>query len=176
MGNHDWHCDRPTTIARSSRTPASRCSSARARPTASAARVGIVGLKGFVGGFPGSHLPDFGEPLLRRVYAETTGGVAASTTASSDRALPLAIVLLHYAPTGDAAGRARDDLDDARQRPPRRADRPHEPTWCSTATPTPARSGPHRDVPVYNVAVPVLGKDFWIFELSGLERATAPLH
>ena len=32
------------------------------------------------------------------------------------------------------------------------------------------------DVPVYNVSVPVLGKDFWIFELTGLERATAPLH
>jgi hypothetical protein len=26
------------------------------------------------------------------------------------------------------------------------------------------------------VSVPVLGKDFWVFELSGLERATAPLH
>src|SRR5581483_8701342 len=34
--------------------------------------LGIVGTKGFVGGFPGSALPDFGEPLLRRVYAETT--------------------------------------------------------------------------------------------------------
>ena len=31
--------------------------------------VGIVGTKGFVGGFTGSHLPDFGEPLLRAVYA-----------------------------------------------------------------------------------------------------------
>src|SRR5204863_228359 len=39
--------------------------------------VGIVGAKGFVGGFPGSALPDFGEPLLRRVYAETTAEVDA---------------------------------------------------------------------------------------------------
>src|SRR5919204_402874 len=30
--------------------------------------VGIVGTKGFVGGFPGSSLPDFGEPLLRDFY------------------------------------------------------------------------------------------------------------
>ena len=34
--------------------------------------LGIVGAKGFVGGFPGSALPDFGEPLMREVYAETT--------------------------------------------------------------------------------------------------------
>ena len=31
-------------------------------------------------------------------------------------------------------------------------------------------------VPVYNVSVPVMGRDFWVFELSGLERATAPVH
>src|SRR5919108_336239 len=40
-------------------------------------RVGIAGTKGFVGGFPDSALPDFGEPVLRQVYAETTAGVAA---------------------------------------------------------------------------------------------------
>jgi hypothetical protein len=30
-------------------------------------------------------------------------------------------------------------------------------------------------VPVYNVSVPVMAQDFWVFELSGLERATTPL-
>jgi Icc-related predicted phosphoesterase len=30
--------------------------------------------------------------------------------------------------------------------------------------------------PVYNVSVPVMARDFWVFELSGLERATAPVH
>src|SRR5205085_235968 len=39
--------------------------------------VGIVGTKGFVGGFAGSSLPDFGEPLLRRLYAETSAEVEA---------------------------------------------------------------------------------------------------
>ncbi len=38
-------------------------------------QVGVVGLKGFVGGFPDHVLPDFGEPLLRQVYAETTEDV-----------------------------------------------------------------------------------------------------
>ena len=62
--------------------------------------VGIVGTKGFIGGFTGSLLPDFGEPLLRRVYAETSAEVSAL-----DRGLrrvsdcAIRIVLLHYAPT-----------------------------------------------------------------------------
>lgn len=30
--------------------------------------------------------------------------------------------------------------------------------------------------PVYNVSVPVMQRDFWVFEMSGLERATTPLH
>jgi len=39
--------------------------------------IGIVGTKGFIGGFTGSLLPDFGEPILRRVYAETGAEVSA---------------------------------------------------------------------------------------------------
>ena len=31
-------------------------------------------------------------------------------------------------------------------------------------------------MPVYNVSVPVMERDFWVFEVAGLERATAPVH
>jgi Icc-related predicted phosphoesterase len=31
-------------------------------------------------------------------------------------------------------------------------------------------------VPVYNVSVPVMGQDFWIFELSGAAEAAAAIH
>ena len=34
--------------------------------------VGIAGLKGFVGGFDGFRIPDFGEPLLRALYDDTS--------------------------------------------------------------------------------------------------------
>ena len=45
-------------------------------------------------------LPDFGEPLLRQVYAETTPRTwSRSTGARGGRRLRLRIVLLHYAPT-----------------------------------------------------------------------------
>ena len=69
LGNHDWHAGRSRgNPARSSRRPAS---SARPRATvceAGEVEVGIVGVKGFVGGFAPRHLPDFGEPSLRAVY------------------------------------------------------------------------------------------------------------
>jgi hypothetical protein len=31
-------------------------------------------------------------------------------------------------------------------------------------------------VPVYNVSVPLMGKDFWILELSGIREAAPPVH
>jgi uncharacterized protein len=31
-------------------------------------------------------------------------------------------------------------------------------------------------VPVYNVSVPVMGQDFWVFELSGAARAASAIH
>ena len=64
--------------------------------------VGIVGAKGFVGGFPGSALPDFGEPLLRELYAETTAEVDAIASGLQEIGFcELRIVLLHYSPTSD---------------------------------------------------------------------------
>jgi uncharacterized protein len=32
------------------------------------------------------------------------------------------------------------------------------------------------NVPVYNVSVPVMERDFWVFEVAGLQRSTAPVH
>ena len=41
-------------------------------------------------------------------------------------------------------------------------------TSCCTGTPTRARfAGALGEVPVYNVSVPVLGEDFWVFEMTG---------
>ena len=61
--------------------------------------VGIVGTKGFMGGFPGSHVSNFGEPSMRALYEEATvevdaleAGLAAVATC------PVRIVLVHYAP------------------------------------------------------------------------------
>jgi Icc-related predicted phosphoesterase len=70
LGNHDWHSNRARDVVQALEnggiTVLQRgwdvCE-------VNGARVGVVGTKGFVGGFPDSELPDFGEPLLRQVYA-----------------------------------------------------------------------------------------------------------
>jgi Icc-related predicted phosphoesterase len=179
-GNHDWHCNQIETIqpvledagiVLLEREHAVVC--------VKDVEIGIVGLKGFVGGFPGSHLPDFGEPLLRTVYAETTRDVEALDEGLKAVAhCPFRVVLMHYAPTTSTLIGEPETiwtmLGNDRVAAPIAQHEPdlvlHGHAHAGTF------SGAIGDVPVYNVSVPVLGKDFWVFELSGLERATAPLH
>ena len=179
-GNHDWHCDQVDAIR-----PILEDAGITVleRETAivcvNDVEIGLIGLKGFVGGFPGSHLPDFGEPLLRTVYAETTKDVEALDEGLKAIAhCPFRIVLMHYAPsTTTLVGEPETIwtmLGNDRVAAPIAQ---HEPDMVLHGH---AHAGTFEgsigDVPVYNVSVPVLGKDFWVFELSGLERATAPLH
>ena len=141
--------------------------------------VGVAGVKGFVGGFPGSRLPDFGEPSLRAIYAECGDEVEAL-----DRALraighcPVRVALLHYAPTSETLVGEPEPiwafLGTDRLAPPIAEHEPdlvlhghaHHGTF----------EGQVSGVPVYNVSVPVMRQDFWVFELSGVERATTPIH
>ena len=179
-GNHDWHCDQVDAIQ-----PILEDAGVTVLERESAivcvndVEIGLVGLKGFVGGFPGSHLPDFGEPLLRTIYAETTKDVEALDDGLKAIAhCPFRIVLMHYAPsTSTLLGEPETIwtmLGNDRVAAPIAQ---HEPDMVLHGH---AHAGTFEgaigDVPVYNVSVPVLGKDFWVFELSGLERATAPLH
>jgi uncharacterized protein len=130
--------------------------------------LGIVGGKGFVGGFPGAELPDFGEPLLREVYAETTREVEALEVGLEAIAgCHRRVVLLHYAPVPETLVGEPEPiwafLGSSRLAAPIGAHRPdlvlhghaHRGTFA-------AELGP---VPVRNVAVHVLGKDFELFEL-----------
>jgi Icc-related predicted phosphoesterase len=73
LGNHDWHANRHEELVSALRGGGIHVLE-RASEVVSVGGVdvGIVGTKGFIGGFTGSLLPDFGEPLLRRVYAETS--------------------------------------------------------------------------------------------------------
>ncbi len=174
LGNHDWHANRTEElvdrVAAAGVTVLDRSSTT---VEVNGARVGIVGTKGFVGGFPDSQLPDFGEPLLRRVYAETTEEVHAleeGLEAVADCAVR--IVLLHYAPTWTTLeGEPKTIwtfLGTDRMAPPIEHHRPdlvlHGHGHAGTF------SGSIGDVPVFNVAVPVIRRDFWIFELDASER------
>jgi Icc-related predicted phosphoesterase len=180
LGNHDWHADRCGEVA-AVLEEAGVTVLERSCTTTCVGEVelGVVGLKGFVGGYPGSHLPDFGEPLLREVYAETTRDVEAL-----DRGLkavahcPVRIVLLHYAPIAATLAGEPETIwtmlgSDRLAGPIAQ----HEPDLVLHGH---AHAGTFRGaigaVPVFNVSVPVIGRDFWIFEVAGLERATAPVH
>jgi Icc-related predicted phosphoesterase len=141
--------------------------------------VGVVGAKGFVGGFPGSHLPDFGEPLLRRVYAETTAEVDALDEGLKAIAhCPVRLVVLHYAPIADTLVGEPEGIwtflgTDRLAAPIAQ----HEPDLVVHGH---AHAGTFEGAigrtPVHNVSVPVIGRDFWTFELACAARPTSPVH
>jgi len=171
LGNHDWHCDRvPELVALLAGSGVRVLDRSWAIEGVDGASVGIVGLKGFVGGFPDASLPDFGEPLLRQVYAETSADVEALDAGLEAVAdCDYRIALLHYSPTvttleGEPLG-IWAFLGSDRLGVPIAEHRPdvvlHGHTHAGTF------EGSIGDVPVFNVAVPVLGRDFFVFELDG---------
>jgi Icc-related predicted phosphoesterase len=130
--------------------------------------VGIVGTKGFVGGFPGAEIPDFGEPLLRQIYQETTLEVDALEHGLEEIAgCHKSIVLLHYAPTSETiVGEPQGIwafLGSGRLAAPIGMHRPdlvvHGHAHHGTAR------GAIGEVTVHNVAVQVTGQDFTLFDL-----------
>ena len=171
LGNHDHHEAKGDEIARVLREAGVVVLEREAAVHAvdDECEVGIVGAKGFVGGFPGSSLPDFGEPLLRRVYAETTEEVAALERGLQEVShCALRIVLLHYSPIaetleGEPVG-IHTFLGSARLATPIAEYQPdlvlHGHAHAGSF------EGSIGDTPVYNVAVHVTGKDFWIFDLE----------
>jgi uncharacterized protein len=141
--------------------------------------VGVVGTKGFVGGFTGSQLPDFGEDLLRRVYAETSEEVEAIGRGLQEIAhCPIRIVLLHYSPTSDTLHGEPEGiwtyLGSDRLATPIAEYRPD--VVLHGHAHGGSFQGAIGEVPVYNVAVHVTGRDFYVFELEGhdVEVETRP--
>ena len=177
LGNHDWHVNRRDEVV-DVLTEAGIVVLDRDWTVCdvNGVEVGIVGTKGFIGGFPDTELPDFGEPLLRQVYAETSAEVAALERGLAAIAhCPARVVLLHYAPTTTTLeGEPRviwAFLGSDRLAGPIEEHCPdlvlhghgHSGTF----------EGFIGTVPVFNVAVSVMGRDFWFFELDGSEKASA---
>ena len=170
LGNHDYHLDKQEEIAEVlTRAGVRVLNRDEAVCEVAGVDVGVVGTKGFVGGFAGSSLPDFGERLLRDVYAETTE--EARAIGRGLRRIThcgLRIVLLHYAPIdGTLAGEPlgiHAFLGSSRLANPIQEYRPdivlHGHAHAGSF------EGRIGDVPVYNVAVHVTGRDFWIFDLE----------
>jgi Icc-related predicted phosphoesterase len=175
LGNHDCHAQRTDELKEvlagaGVRLLARECATCEVAEL----ELGIVGTKGFVGGFPGSALPDFGEPLLRKIYAETSA--EAEAIAAGLQAIvhcDLRIVLLHYSPV---AGTLEGE-------PPgihtylgcERLATPIAENGADLVLHGHAHAGSFEacigDIPVYNVAVHVTGRNFWVVELdAGMRR------
>jgi Icc-related predicted phosphoesterase len=101
LGNHDWHRGEEEGIAAALRDAGVRMLERESAVyPVRGLEIGVVGLKGFVGGFLDSRIPDFGEPLLRRVYAQTSLDVdALERELQAVEECDVRIVLLHYSPT-----------------------------------------------------------------------------
>ena len=169
LGNHDFHanrCDEVIAVLEEARVKVLQRDFAVHE--LGGLELGIVGGKGFVGGFPGAELPDFGEPLLREVYAETTREVEALEAGLEQvSGCHRRVVLLHYAPIPETLVGEPETiwafLGSSRLAQPISAHRPdlvlhghaHRGSFAGELGP----------VPVRNVAVHVLGKDFEVFEL-----------
>ncbi|HJU48946.1 MAG TPA: metallophosphoesterase [Gaiellaceae bacterium] len=171
LGNHDHHAGRADEVA-GALEDAGIVVLDRGHAIVEAAdmEVGIAGTKGFVGGFPGAEIPDFGEALLREVYAETSREVAAleaglEAIAGCHRRL----VLLHYAPISDTIAGEPEGiwafLGSGRLAAPIGAHRPDVVFHGHAHHGRP--SGAIGTVPVHNVARQVSGEDFSFVELAG---------
>jgi Icc-related predicted phosphoesterase len=172
LGNHDYHAGRAPDLTALLEEAGVRVLDRSWKACEVAGmQIGVVGAKGFVGGFPGSALPDFGEPLLRTVYAETSRDVEAIAKGLQEIVhCDLRIVLLHYAPVqatleGEPEGIHVMLGSD-------RLATPIAEYGADLVLHGHAHAGSFEGcigkIPVYNVAVHVTGRDFWIFDLEGV--------
>ena len=170
LGNHDWHANRTEEVVRVLEGGGVNVLDRRSAVcTVEGVELGLVGAKGFVGGFSDSELPDFGEPLLRAVYAETGAEVRALNEGLTAVAgCPIRIVLLHYSPTTTTLEGERRTIWSFLG-----SDRLAEPIaehGASMVLHGHGHNGTFEGfigpIPVFNVAVHVLETDFWVFEFD----------
>ena len=170
LGNHDFHTGQQREMAEVLRGGGIHVlHRSHATFDVDGVSVGVVGTKGFVGGFPGTALPDFGEPMLRELYAETTREVEAIDAGFREIAsCDVRVLLLHYAPIMDTLVGEPEGiwtfLGSHRLGGPVAEHRP------DIVLHGHAHSGSFEGrigaVPVYNVALHVINRDFWVFELE----------
>src|SRR5215212_5462153 len=179
LGNHDLHANRADEVVEVLRDAGVIVLERSHAVVGGSCRLGVAGTKGFVGGFRGLGLPDFGEPSLRAIYAETTAEVEALASGLHAIALcPFRVALLHYAPVAETLQGEPHEiwtfLGSDRLAAPILE---HRPDLVLHGHAHAGRLQADLDrVPVYNVSVPVMGQDFWIFELSGVSHVASAVH
>jgi Icc-related predicted phosphoesterase len=180
LGNHDLHSNRgDEVIAALGEGGLLVLDRASTVVDIRGVEVGIVGTKGFVGGFAGSHLPDFGEPSLRAVYREASAEVEALDRGLREIAVcPLRLAVLHYSPTEQTLHGEPEGiwafLGTDRLAAPIIEHQPdlvvHGHAHAGTF------AGRLGEVDVFNVSAPVIGRDYWLFELRTAGAPSTAIH
>lgn len=168
LGNHDYHSDREADVT-AALVDAGVVVLERSSTIVQVdgVTVGVAGVKGFVGGF-GPQWANFGEPLVRQAYAETTADVEALDAAlRAISGATVRVALLHYAPTAETLqGEPKElwlVLGADRLATPIAAHRPDLVLHGHAHAGSP--HGAIDGVPVHNVAVHVTGESFAVFTL-----------
>jgi Icc-related predicted phosphoesterase len=169
LGNHDYHSGQAAAVAEAlARGGLVVLDRNHTILEIGDLEVGIVGTKGFVGGFPGAEIPDFGEATLRQIYSETSAEVdALERGLEAVAGCHKRIVLLHYAPIVDTIVGEPESiwafLGSGRLAGPIGMHRPDLVVHGHAHHGRP--QGFIGTVPVHNVAVQVTGRDFVAFTI-----------
>lgn len=177
LGNHDHHSGEPEVVAEVLGSYGVTVLEGDAVTIeVRGIRVGIAGVKGFGGGFEGATAHEFGEDLMKSFVAHTRERAAALETALSSLKSDVRIAIVHYAPCtatlagepvglypflgsyllGEAIDVAGADLA------------LHGHAHLGTE-----RGKTRQEVPVRNVARPVINADYRVYEVASV-RAEKP--
>ena len=106
LGNHDYHSDRVPEVEAILRDAGIwLLQDGPFRLNVRGVNVGLVGAKGFGGGFGGAQLEPFGEPTIKNFVQETLAARTGLEQAISALETDFKVVVLHYSPVrGTLAG------------------------------------------------------------------------
>jgi Icc-related predicted phosphoesterase len=178
LGNHDWEGGEAEAMVDALRAGGVRLlEGEHAVLEVDGVELGIVGVKGYVGGFAPHQMPDFGEPGLKALYAETGAEVAALDAGLRAIATcPLRVVLLHYSPAAATLEGEPPEifafLGSDRLAAPILEHGPDLVLHGHAHAGTP--EGRIGEVPVRNVSIPVIGTDWWTTELRASAAGPIP--